>query len=135
MASENPLNYPSSRNIRDRCDGMCEKCSSERFCPFSHAGTMRDGYGNSSDEKFNSRMLDAFQFQTRYKNNPREAGFSNPSCEGSTSRSYSSDDYRKELGISDAGGFHGDYGGGGGYSGMTPKAGKSSYCGSGCKGK
>ena len=41
MENANPLNYLSSRSLRE-CDGVCEKCSKSKFCPFSRAEKMVD---------------------------------------------------------------------------------------------
>ncbi len=113
MKFSNPLDYSESSDKESKCNGMCSKCSYGEFCAFFRAERMKSGY-RGNDDRFNASMLDTFAFQTRYSRGnyaSNQESFSNPYK--NEERNYSGRDYRKALGISDAGGFHGEYSGSG----------------------
>jgi hypothetical protein len=124
--SKNPLGYIDFRSLnssqgdstRHECDGMCEKCPKAGICIFSRAEKIPgSGYRNGGDEKFNSKMLDAMSFTSRYSSRG-EGGFSSPLRDYlSIGSDYSNRglDYSSSRGTypgNSSSGFHGSYEGG-----------------------
>jgi len=122
----------------DECDGDCVRCPRQKHCIVSRVEKIPgSGYSSSGDSEFDSRMLKSIGYSTRYSHKGLDNGFSDPRRDyPSDGKDYSSRGESQSYSEDSSPGFHGSYEGSGeGYSGETPRGGKSNYSPGACCGK